>query len=287
MFNCRTHKGAIVAKILLIGLLYLNNTLHAQPDYTVLKESQKLLGLSLQFDYGVYRDFSTSPLFYEMPGIGFSASGIFQSDKNENRFDLEGDFLFWNSIFVQINTYYHYIHRVPVFKNPKWDLKVGGAFLYTQNVRNNSALMNAQLGFESLAHLMLVGKMSRDLSRMEQKDYKFWFIKGRYKPIKRMISLQMNIGVLNLNHRPSTYNYVYFGAINGSELSLDQFFEEYQWRLNGWRLGARIEYSWFYPSGNGRKIAYIWDAAHAPGTFEPFDMATHKLQFTILINNKK
>lgn len=277
------HKG----KWLIFSLLLVSYGAFGQTTNTIFNESRKLMALSINMDYGLYRDFSTSPLFYKMPGVGFAASGIYSLPKAENRFDIEGDFLYWNALFIRINSYYHYIHKIPVFKSEKWDLKVGGAFTFTQNFRSNSALQNAQIGYESFANVMVVGKISRDLSRLEPKDYKCWFLKGTKKAIKRLISFQLNVGILNFNHRPSTYNYVYLGSINGTELSLSEFFDEYQWKLNGWRFGTQIEYSWYYPSGNGRKIAYIWEAAHAPGTFEPFQMASHKLQFTILINNKK
>ena len=268
-------------------LFLINFGVHGQTSNSIFNENRKLMALSLNIDYGLYRDFSTSPLFYEMPGVGLSISGIYNTKKVENRFDLEANFFYWNALFLSFNSYYHYLHQIPIFKSEKWDLKVGGAFMFTQNFRNNPALQNAQVGFESLANLMVVGKISKDISRLDPKDYKCWFIKGTKKAIKRLISFQMNFGVLNFNHRPSTYNYVYLGAINGTELSLSEFFEEYQWKLNGWRIGTQIEYTWYYPSGNGRKIAYIWEAAHAPGTFEPFEMASHKLQLTILINNKK
>lgn len=276
------HKGNwLILLLLLVGF-----EVQGQDTYSIFNEPRNLTALSLNLNYGLYRDFSTSPLFYKMPGVGVSISGVYNTPKVENRFDLEGNLFYWNALFLSFNSYYHYLHQIPVFKSEKWDLKVGGAFMFTQNFRNNPALQNAQVGFESLANLMVVGKISKDISRLKPKDYKCWFIKGTKKPIKRLISLQMNFGVLNFNHRPSTYNYVYLGAINGTELSLSEFLEEYQWKLNGWRIGTQIEYTWYYPSGNGRKIAYIWEAAHAPGTFEPFEMASHKIQFTILINNK-
>lgn len=276
------HKGNwLILLLLLVGF-----EVQGQDTYSIFNEPRNLTALSLYLNYGLYRDFSTSPLFYKMPGVGVSISGVYNTPKVENRFDLEGNLFYWNALFLSFNSYYHYLHQIPVFKSEKWDLKVGGAFMFTQNFRNNPALQNAQVGFESLANLMVVGKISKDISRLKPKDFKCWFIKGTKKPIKRLISLQMNFGVLNFNHRPSTYNYVYLGAINGTELSLSEFFEEYQWKLNGWRIGTQIEYTWYYPSGNGRKIAYIWEAAHAPGTFEPFEMASHKIQFTILINNK-
>lgn len=274
-------------KWLFLVLLLVSFGLHGQTYNSIFNESRKLMAFSLNLDYGLYRDFATSPLFYEIPGVGLSISGIYNTQKVENRFDLDANLFYWNVSFFSFNSYYHYLHQIPVFKSEKWDLKVGGAFTFTQNFRSNSALQNAQIGYESFANLMVVGKISRDLSRLEPKDYKCWFLKGTKKAIKRLISFQLNVGILNFNHRPSTYNYVYLGSINGTELSLSEFFEEYQWKLNGWRFGTQIEYSWYYPSGNGRKIAYIWEAAHAPGTFEPFQMASHKLQFTILINNKK
>jgi hypothetical protein len=277
----------LVIRVLLFIMIISGFGVNAQNDYSIFKESRKLMALSVDLNSGIYRDFSTSPLFFEIPGLGITFSGIYNTDKSENRFDIDANFMAWDVAWYNFNTYYHYLHHIPIFKTPKWNLKIGGAILFSQNFRNNTALQNAQIGYESLANLMLVGKISRDLSILEPKLFKCWFIKGTKKPCKSAISFQMNVGVLNFNHRPSTYNYVYLGAIYGTALSLDSFLKEYQWKLNGWRLGTQVDYTWYYPSGNGRRISYIWEAAHAPGSFESFQMAIHKIQFTILINNKK
>jgi hypothetical protein len=287
MLKFQSKRTFLGFQLLFIFINLLGYKLVAQNEPTIFNESRKLMGLSIHTGSGVYRDFSTSPLFYELPGLGITFSGIYHTDNTENRFDLDGGFYMWNEQFFQFNGYYHFLRNLPVLKHPKWNLKVGGALLMTQNLRLNSALLNAQIGYEAFTNLMLVGKISRDFSTLQPKPFKFWFIKGTKKPGKRMLSFQMNIGLLNFNSRPSTYNYVYLGAIYGTAISLDKLLKEYKWKLNGWRIGTQIDYTWFYPSGNGRRISYIWDVAHAPGSFEPFDMATHKLQYTILINNKK
>lgn len=277
------------ALLLLVSLFVtFSFTGNAAITHTGKDSVSKFLLLSGNFNYAVFRDFSTSPLFYDVLGVGVGFGTLNSTPKRDHQTDFNMNAHIGNAQFYNFNLYYHYIHALPIFKSPKWNFKLGGAFLFTQNIRINEPLRNAQAGLESIMNLMLVGKVNWDISRTKAKTVKFLGNTREKKAIKRFLSFQCQIGLLNFNHRPSQYSFVYLGAINGTATNPAMWlFDKYSWSLNGWRLGTQIEYSWFRSSGNGRKIAYIWEATHCPGNFESFQMAIHKIQYTIIINNKK
>jgi hypothetical protein len=249
----------------------------------------------------LFRDFATSPLFYRGGGISFGYGWLNTNNNRERLVELD---LVSNvttakapksnyfqtgttSFFFNINGYIHYLHKVKSISTAKTDIRFGGAVSNTQNIRFNPSLMNATAGLESFLNLMFAGKVSRDISRNSARPFKFLFIKKELQPVKRFVSFQLNAGILNLNRRPG-YAYVYDSELDGTKTNgLSWLFDSYKWSLNGWRFGTRVEFSKFRASGNGRKWAYLWDVAHAPGKFEPFQMASHRIQYTVIINNNK
>ena len=265
------------------------------------KPSRKSYFLSgIGFSSVRYRDFATSPLFYRGPGLNFNIGWKWQEEKWEQILGPELT-IAWSSaaapssqyfqtsttaIFSSLSLYYHYLRKIDKLCWGKQETKLGGALLLTGNLRYNSDLGNNSLGIELITNLMFSAKISRDLSRRAEKDFHLWFIKRTLKPVERHVSFQMNIGLLNMNYRPG-YAYVYDAEINGSNTSLFKYnFADYAWKINGWRLGTMIEFHKFRKSGNARKWAYVWEAAHVPGRFEPFQMASHRIQLTLMINRK-
>jgi len=249
----------------------------------------------------VYRDFATSPLFYSGAGVHIGYGWLRQNRQRDFlvEMDLNGSLTIANApnsdffqtqsqgFFISLGSYAHYLYRVERFSSERNSVKIGGGLISTQNIRINPELQNAGVGLENISNLMLVGRMNRDISRLVPKHFKFLFIKTTLQPIRRYLDFQANIGLLNFNRRPG-YAYVYHNEWDGTDTDPASWvLDAYKWSLNGWRLGTRVEYSWFRPSGNGRKIAYLWDAAHAPGRHEAFQMASHTLQYTIIINNNK
>lgn len=245
-----------------------------------------------------FRDFATSPLYYQGIGMDFGLAWLWQKENWENLLETDLNFatlislapiseyfqVYSNAFLFSGNIYNHYIRRVEKFSNDKFNLKIGGAFASTSNVRINSSLSNNGAGLESFANLMFTVKASKDISRTVTKQFKLWFIKKKLKPAVRDLSVQGNIGVINLNYRPG-YAYIYDGEINGTDYSsVSSVMAGHKWKMNGWRVGTRIEYSKFRPSGNGFKLAYIWEVASVPGRFEIFQMASHRIQYTLIIN---
>lgn len=281
-------KNLFVLLLLLPISLIGPSTVSAQNNNDEKDSVSKFIMFSGHLNYAVYRDFATSPLFYNVVGGGVGFGALYTTRKWDHFVDVNLNAHIGNAEFFNLNVYYHYIQQLPIFKTSKWDLKVGGAFLYTQNARINPSLMNAQAGLEAIMNVMLVGKLNWDISRTTTKNVKFFGKTREKKPIHRNLSFLCQIGVLNFNFRPNQYSFVYLGTINGTATNPAMWlFEEYSWSLNGWRLGTQIEYSWYRSTGNGRKIAYIWEAAHCPGNFEAFQMGIHKIQYTIIINNNK
>lgn len=256
---------------------------------------------TLAVNYTLFRDFATSPLFYRGGGLSFGHGWLNINNNRERHTEL--DFLgnitlaktpksnyfqtATSSFFFAVNGYFHYLQTVKKISKSKNTIRFGGAFLSTQNIRINPGLMNASAGLETFLNLMFSAKIERDISRNTVKDFRLLFIKKQLQPVKRKISFQLNAGIINLNRRPG-YAYVYDSELNGTKTNgIKWIFDSYQWSLNGWRFQTRIEFSKYRPSGNGRKIAYLWDIAHAPGKFEPFQMAIHRIQYTLIINNNR
>ncbi len=256
---------------------------------------------NLATNYTLFRDFATSPLFYRGGGLSFGYGWLNTNINRERLIELDfaGNITFAktpksnyfqtasSSFLFAVNGYFHYLQTVKKISKSKNNIRFGGAILNTQNIRINSSLMNASAGLETFINLMFSAKIERDISRSTVKDFKLLFIKKQLHPVKRKIAFQLNAGVINLNRRPG-YAYVYDSELDGTKTNgISWIFDAYQWSLNGWRFGTRIEFSRYRPSGNGKKIAYLWDVAHAPGKFEPFQMATHRIQYTLIINNNR
>jgi len=268
-------------------------------DLTV--NDDRFLTRSMGIVVPVYRDFATSPLFYRGAGLHGGMGWLRSSEKRERLIDIningsltfadtpDSDFFpaLTEGFFISVNSNFHYLYRVEKFSTDKTKINIGGGLMNTQNIRINPHLENAAVGLETISNLMLVGKLKRDISRTEPKIFKFLFILTELQPLRRYLDFQANIGVLNFNRRPG-YAYVYHNEWNGTDTDPASWvLDAYQWSLNGWRLGTSVEYSWFRPSGNGRKISYLWDAAHAPGRYESMQMASHTIRYTIIINNNR
>ncbi len=154
-------------------------------------------------------------------------------------------------------------------------------------MRLNPALDNSSTGIESIVNLMLSGKVQRDISRREETVSNFLFMSIRNRPVRRTLTFQLDAGVLNFNRRPS-YNYAYDAPVDGTNTSMFSYvWDYYSWSMNGWRLRSKLEFTQYTSSGNGRRIAYAWDAMHAPGKHAAYQMGMHRIEYTILINNNR
>lgn len=249
-----------------------------------------------------FRDFATSPLFYRGPAIELGLSWRWGKKNWENVLETDITFAYTfakipesayfqthsNALFFSGKISDEFLVKIQKLSWKKFDTKVGGTLLSTMNFRKNSALNNNGIGIENLTNLMATASISKDISRTETKERKYLgFIKKTLLPVERHLSFKLNVGVLNFNYRPG-YAYISDSELDGSNSNgLKSLLEGYSWKMNGWRLGTTIEFTKMRPNGNGHKWAYIWTAANAPGKFEAFQIASHSLRYTLIINKKK
>ncbi len=264
-------------------------------------ENDKFFMSSIGANLTTFRDFATSPLFYTGPGISLGLGQLWLADDRETTWmtDLnlaatrsqppESSYFPTNSRawFANGRIYTHHLRRIEKFSIGQTQFMAGGAFVADFNGRLNEGLGNAAGGIEALVNLMAVAKLHRDVSRKEAKTLNFWLFKPTYKPAKRSLDFRLNVGMVNLNYRPG-YAFLNDTELDGvSEPGLDWLLSDYAWKLNGWRLGTCLDYTVFKNAYHALRLSYQWDAVHAPGRFEAFQMAAHTLRFTLLFNTKR
>lgn len=253
--------------------------------------------LSIGLTSPLYRDFATSPLFYRGLGINLNTAWLRRNDKRERIFRIDLGFSALKprvpkskliqpgglAYYGNLTLYYHQLWKIEALSNEKFNMKVGGALNITQNVRANPALQNNAMGLENLSNLMASAQVTMDISRKTPKEYKRFTL----KPVKRELRLLVNVGVLNFNYRPG-YAYTYDSEMNGTKSRpVAWAFSNYKLTLNGWRINTELEFIKYLPNGNARAWSYVWEAAHAKGRYEPFQMASHRIQYTLYFHSKK
>ncbi|GCD77213.1 hypothetical protein JCM31826_06950 [Thermaurantimonas aggregans] len=247
-----------------------------------------------------YRDFATSPLFYTGPGLLLTTSNHSRSATREQILDLRfGLFTAFGqapestvlssistATYTSMQVYYHYLFGSNKYSSDMWNFKVGPSLVITQNIRLNPGLFNNALGLENISNLMATGLVTRDMTRKRERQLNFYLFKVKLKERRRELRVQMNAGLLNFNFRPG-YAYAYDAEIIGTETHpLQWIFANYKWSMNGWRLQTHIEWLWYLHNGNAFSLFYDWDALHAPGRHEAFQMATHSAGFTYYFERK-
>ncbi|MCC5931370.1 MAG: hypothetical protein JJU28_19130 [Cyclobacteriaceae bacterium] len=296
-------------KILLLATsLHGITLLNAYSQNQVMADSIKVDELSnyyRQFSVGmnnpIYRDFATSPLFYNGLGTQLQMAWLKRSDLRERSFEMglglngmsaripESKFIQPKSdaFFGQLSAMYLRLWKLKSLSTEKSNIKLGGIVQSNQNFRLNLNLHNNGIGLEHLTNIMASGQITRDISRKEARQLNFWLFKPRLKEVKRDLRFQFNAGILNLNYRPG-YTYIYKEEMVGLETQpLSWLLSSYKWSLNGWRFNTQLEYISYLPNGNARSWSYVWDATNAPGRHEKFQMASHQIRFTYYFLTKR
>lgn len=256
---------------------------------------------SVGFNSPIYRDFATSPLFYDGFGLDLYHSRSRRSTKSERHFDMgigmnalnaripQSDVLqaFTSAFLIQFNLSYSKLYELTKFSTDKNNIKVGGVIRSTQNNRVNPSLFNNALGLENSTNLMASGQIIRDVSRQTHKELNLWLFKPTLKPVKRDLRFQLNVGLLNFNYRPG-YAYSYEAEVIGTEtFPLFWILSNYKWSLNGFRYNTEIELIKYAANGNARSWSYVWDAISMPGRYENFQFASHQIRYRIFFHNKR
>ena len=247
----------------------------------------------------IYRDFATSPLFYRGPL--FSVQMAWQSNRlksmrqwtfltnfSPTSVQLADDQSYKTKaggVFSSSSIGYSYLRPLSQLTRGKFSFAAGGMWLNTFNFRLNQALGNNAVGIEFFSNRMASGSVKYDASH--DKSGRRYILKYLYytrKPRNQHFSLQFNAGLLNWNYRPG-YAYKELPELDGSKTNpLTLVLSGFDWKLNGYRFGSEFSFTRFKQNGNAVKWSYCWDVLHAPGRFEPFQMAMHRFQLSLLFN---
>ena len=260
------------------------------------------LVLSAGLKNAIFRDFATSPLFYNGFGLDLQTEWLKKSQQKERSLEFglgfcsmsaripKSDYIQprTNALFAQGNVRYNRLFQLKSISNTRFNYKLGGTFQTTQNLRLNSNLDNNALGLENITNIMFSAQITSDVSRNQERKLNFWLFKINLHPVKRDLRFQINYGIANFNYRPS-YAFAYVPEINGTETTDLRFIlSSYNWSyFDGQRCNTDLEYIVYLPNGNARSLSYVWDIAHVPGKYEPFQMASHQIRYRLYFHTKK
>jgi len=239
-----------------------------------------------------FRDFATSPIFYEGIGAALHWGALKMDSQVESELTFQYGFGFHNigvkneyaaATLHQPKWSYSYLRNLKRLSNDKWNIKAGAMANILINIRSNASLMNNGLGFESLNTLMVAGKVTRDISRPKTVTKKLLFLKFKLNSKKRDLSYRLNVGVLNntLRNGYAYLNQDWLLRENSSNL------DGYNYRFfSGMRAGAEINYTKYLDNGNAIRISYLSDVYHTGNESAKFEAAHHFLKFLLLFRSK-
>lgn len=248
------------------------------------------LGVAIGSQYAGFRDFATSPLNYSGNITHVSLSHIDVDRARESSLRLSYSFGQTTSDFnnhkssstikiIALN--YLELFEIPVIRSDRINLKMGGQFNALVNIRNNEKLFNNSKGIEGIANLFASIKGSLDLSRRRDKTISFLFTKWKLRKQKRLLSFNLNVGVVNSAFRNG---FVYTG--HAAILNKDEFFSGYHFRVfAGYRLNSRLDYTIHLSSKNALQLSYLWEVYNT-GHLTEFEMYRHTLKLSFLYNIK-
>ncbi len=271
---------------------------YSQNDSTTLskkeerKEIPAYIGFTSGLSFSSFRDFATSPLFYTGSPIFISLSRIKADKKRESEFGLSYSFgnysgnysSYFNNYIVrsQVKTasfYYSQLYRVNKLSSERFNVKIGGLFNASFNIRFNESLRNNAMGTELFPNLFGSVKITKDVSRRENKDKKFFFLKYRLNQRTRNLAYRLNVGLINSSYRNG---YAYFRHTVDYE---KEIFYGYQFKVfSGFRISSSLDYTIFLKNKNAIQLSYLWDAYKTGGNLDKFEMAHHIFKLTLLFN---
>ena len=240
----------------------------------------------------IFRDLATSPLFYKWIIPNFSLGykkidfkkeasfGINYSSGNHSHSIMNyGTTKLWS-----LNLDFYKLYQIEKLSTEKWNYKLGGTVQFTNNFRINEILENNAYGYEGFLNLLFSQKLTRDISRKIEKNKTIWFFNFHRKPRKRELSYQFNLGLINNYLRNG---YAYLGqseVINDFKLLDDYKFEI----MKGYRANSVLNYTTYLKNNNALQFSYSWDVFSTGNNNKNnrFEMASHKIQFSLLFNLK-
>lgn len=275
--------------ILLLAICPLGAFSQMQESNLSKKEIRKsrptYIDLSAGLNISKFRDFATSPLFYNGTAKTFSISRLKADDNREIEIGLSYGFGNYNSTVnsttstSQLKTFainYSRLYAIQSLSSDKWNVKVGGLYNATGNLRVNPILQNNSTGLELFSTLFGSVKVTRDLSNLSR----FGFFK--LKPAQRTLAFRFNLGLMNNTFRNG---YAYSGQ--ESVLNDENFLKSYEFKtFSGARLSSALDYTVYLKNKNGVRLSYEWDAYKTGGNLDKFEMSNHTLKIALLFNKK-
>ncbi len=256
------------------------------------KELRKARPNYIKTGFGIsaskFRDFATSPLFYqgsilpmsmafvksdtlrEMEVGGELAAGFFSTNFNEDNS---------NSIMGNLNLSFLQLYKLPVLSSKKLNTKIGFMVDNTLVVRMNKNLMNNSLGVDIFSNILFSLKLKKDISR-KAKQKKFLFIKYKKKAKQRNLTFGVNIGAIN-----TTFRNGYIYADQSALLNKITPFGNHELHMfSGLRLKTEVSLSRLLKNKNIVQYSYIWNAYKTAGFDDNFEIAHHIFKISLLFN---
>jgi len=163
-----------------------------------------------------------------------------------------------------------------------FNIKLGGTFNSTFNHRINEKLFNNGEGVDIISTLFGSIKTTMDVSRKENKEKQFLFIKYNLKKRVRSLSYTLNIGLVNSSYRNG---FIYTNS--SAPINEDEFFKGYELNIfKGFRINSSLDYTVFLHNKNAMQFSYLWDIYQTGGHHNNFEMVAHILKFSLLFNLK-
>ena len=245
------------------------------------------IGITAGMSYSGFRDFATSPLIYNGSPVYTSLSRIKEDKKTKSEFGLSYSFGTYskgyndNFALSKVNTpsvYYSHLFRINTLSSEQLNMKIGGLFKSSMNIRVNELLMNNALGAEIFTSLSGSVKITKDVSRRENKDKKFLFFTYRLNRRTRNLGFRLNVGLINSSYR-NGYAYLRH-TIDQSDLFYGYEFKAF----SGFSMSSSLDYTVFLKNKNALQLSYLWDAYKTGGKLDKFEMAHHTFKLTLLFN---
>ncbi|MFA9392583.1 MAG: hypothetical protein ACERKD_22430 [Prolixibacteraceae bacterium] len=255
------------------------------------KQRPTYLELSSGLNYSSFRDFATSPLFYNGAGLDFSLAGVsFDSHfESVSGFRMVGGLYlasvqqnFTSSLGASFYAYYSRLYKVESLSGERFNFKTGGRIDLATNVRSNGSLGNNGFGLELIPTLFGSVKTTFDVSRKTAIDKHLWFIKCHREVRKRSLSYQLNLGIVNTSYRNGyIYNNQSF-LLNDEKTFAGYVFSAF----SGFRMNSSLDYTIYLKNCNAVRFTYLWEAYQTGGELDKFELASHSFKFALLFNTK-
>lgn len=240
----------------------------------------KYYGIGIGLNRLVYRDFATSPLFFNGAQLQVALSRLKASDQRETEY--EASYGFGLSISSSENNRtssktnrlgftYSQLFRTRFFEKENLHAKVGFLLAGNATFRLNQSLNNNAVGLDMFANAMGSIKLIKTFHRKSAKDN---------MQRKRHLAFRLNLGIINSSYRNG---YVY--ADQSALLNDPDIFGGYKFKVfSGYRVSSRLDYTRHLKNNNAIQLSYIWDAYATGGDLDKLQMADHLLKFTLFFN---